>query len=460
MAKKKNIKKQALKTAKKVHKQNPKGFWIAISVALVIALVGAAAYFLLKSLGYLPERNDSSSQTSQHASSTYTSLQGDCDPISFHFIDREEEYSGDSIYIKAGENDILIDAGAKKGSAVAIENYIEDSSRGSSCVSDGKLEYVFVTHAHQDHIAGMVGSKDSKTGIRNGILTHYQIDNLIDFSYVDSSDAKSVIRNADPSNSKGDSDFVGYKDTYTKSGKETAHSTVIYQEYVEAREEAVGNGTLWKTAEQLFDEKGSFSYKVSLGKNLTMELLYSFFYDHTSAQVDQLESAYKRSSFSDQNDYSLSILFTQGSRHFLFTGDGEEYSEHSLVKFNSLPHVDLFKAGHHGSYTASGSELLSAITPSMCVVTCCAGNKEYASDANHSFPAQEFIDRIALYTDRVYVTTLGSWEDKSHHEAFNGNIVCAYSSESQEDVTFSNNDLKLKDSPWMKQNRTMPSSWA
>lgn len=458
MAKKKNVKKQIVKTAKKAHKQNPKGFWIALSLALVIVLVGAGAYFVLKNLGYLPERGSgaSSESTSHHEDSSYVSFQGDCDPISFHFIDREEEYSGDAIYIKAGENDILIDAGAKKGSAVVIENYIDESSR----CSDGKLEYVFATHAHQDHIAGMVGNKDSKTGERNGILNHYQIDNLIDFSYVDSSDGKSVIRNADPANSKGDSSFVGYTDTYAKSGKETSHSTQIYQEYVEARSQAVAKGTIWKTAERLFDEKGAFSYKVELGRNLTMELLYSFFYDHTSAEVDQLDPSYKRSSFSDQNDYSLSLLFTQGNRHFLFTGDSEEYSEHGLVKYNDLPHVDLFKAGHHGSYTASGSELLSGITPSLCVVTCCAGNKEYASTSSHSFPAQEFIDRIANFTDRVYVTTLGSWEDKSHNEPFNGNVVCSYSPNSEETLLFSNNDTKLKDSEWMKSNRTMPSSWA
>ncbi len=458
MAKKKNVKKQIVKTAKKAHKKNPKGFWIAISLALVLVLVGAGAYFILKNLGYLPERGsgeDSSASTSHHQDSSYISIQGDCDPISFHFIDREEEYSGDSIYIKAGENDILIDAGARKGSAVAIENYVDDSSR----CSDGKLEYVFATHAHQDHIAGMVGSKDSKTGERNGILSHYKIDNLIDFSYVDSSDGKSVIRNADPSNSRKDSSFVGYQDTYTKSDKETAHSTALYQEYVEARSQAVEKGTIWKTAEQLFDENGTFSYKVDLGKNLTMELLYSFFYDHTSSQVAELESDYKRSSFSDQNDYSLAILFTQGNRHFLFTGDAEEYSEHSLVKFNALPHVDLFKAGHHGSYTASGEELLNAIAPSTCVVTCCAGNKEYASASSHSFPAQEFIDRIANYTENVYVTTLGSWDDKSHHEPFNGTVVCSYSSSSEETLSFSNNDTKLKDSQWMKENRTMPSAW-
>ena len=369
-------------------------------------------------------------------------------------------YSGDAVYIKAGENDILIDAGAKKGSAIAIENYLDDATRGGDYVQDGTLEYVFSTHGHQDHIAGMMGTSDPKSpGGRNGILHHYKVENLFDFSYFDSSDGKSVIANFDPSNSKGNPSFVDYKSTFTKSGKEVSHSTQLYQDYVASREYALSQGTVWKTAYDVVSEFGEKAYTIELGKNLSATLLYSYFYDHTSAEVSGLESSYKRSSFSDQNDYSLSLLFTQGRRHFLFTGDSEEYAEHSLVKYNQIPAVDLFKAGHHGSYTASGDELLSKAKPACCVVTCCAGNQEYASKKENSFPAQAFLDRIAAYTDRVYVTTLGDWEDKSKHSPFNGTVVASYSPLSEETLSFSASPAKLKDSEWMKQNRTMPGPW-
>jgi hypothetical protein len=42
----------------------------------------------------------------------------------------------------------------------------------------------------------------------------------------------------------------------------------------------------------------------------------------------------------------------------------------------------------------------------------------------------------------------------------NGNIVVAYDRYSAEQLSFSNNDTKLKDTAWFKANRTTPSSWA
>lgn len=173
-----------------------------------------------------------------------------------------------------------------------------------------------------------------------------------------------------------------------------------------------------------------------------------------------LDASYTKSGFSDQNDDSVCVLLSQGSKNFLFTGDAEAYAEHSLVKYNTLPEVELFKGGHHGSYTASGTELLAQIKPKMVCICCCAGNQEYAKTASHSFPAQEMIDRVAPYTSRVYVTTLGDWNDSSVYSSFNGNICVYYSSSGEESLKCSNNNTILKDTDWFKANRTVPSAWA
>lgn len=442
-------------------------FFALLSLSLASALSSCDFEFVFP--GEESSRQSRGSSSSSHSeeshssenqsSSSYESVSyegEECDPISFHFIDRQEQYSGDAIYIKVGEKDILIDAGARQGSAATIKSYLDDPSR-EDYVSDGKLEYVIATHAHQDHIAGMVGNKSGST--RTGILYQYKIDNLIDFSYVDSSYGNKVVNNADPSNSAKDSRFISYTDTYTSGSSQKNYTTELYRNYVEGRNHAVSQGTIWKTAGELCNSSTDYSYTVTLGKGVTMTLLYTYFYDHTSGEVSSLESNYVRSNFSDQNDYSVCVLFKQGERSFLFTGDAEEYAEHSLVKYNSLPKVDLFKAGHHGSYTASSDELLNAVDPKLCVVTCCAGNKEYAKESNHSFPAQEFIDRIAKHTDRVYVTTLGNWDDKSLYEAFNGTVIVSYDAKREEKLAFSNNSLKLKESEWMKNHRTMPDEW-
>ena len=99
------------------------------------------------------------------------------DDLEINFLMLGNEFCGDSIYIKAGETDILVDAGSRADSATIIKEYLFDANSNlHSYVSDNKLEYVIATHADQDHIAAFVGS--------DGILTDnsIQIDNIIQFA--------------------------------------------------------------------------------------------------------------------------------------------------------------------------------------------------------------------------------------------------------------------------------------
>ena len=355
-------------------------------------------------------------------------------PLEIHFLELGNANTGDSVYIQAGDNDILIDAGSRKNSASAIESYLDP------LVEDGKLEYVFATHAHQDHIAGFVGnSSSSAPGGRDGILYHYEIGNIIDFAYYDDG-GSAVYDNAEPLPSSND-------------------ATAIYEDYREAREYAIGNGASWQTVKELF-ASGDEVYTIDLGEGVYLDILYTYFYDHTSADLKGLNADFTKSGFSAQNDCSVCLLLRQGEHSFLFTGDAEEYCEYSLATTHDLPEVDLFKAGHHGSYTASGELLLSEIKPDIVCVCCCAGNQEYASNPKHSFPAQEAIDRIAEYTDRVYVTSLGSWEDSSHVEPLNGTIKVTSSLQTGIEVECSHSNDVLKLQPWFKENRDCPSQWA
>ena len=136
-----------------------------------------------------------------------------------------------------------------------------------------------------------------------------------------------------------------------------------------------------------------------------------------------------------------------------------------MVKNNQLDKVKLFKAGHHGSKTSSNDVLLEVIQPEICVVTCCAGSVEYTQNLENTFPTQLFIDRISKWTDKVYVTTVGTigknekgkWEDVSY-TSFNGNIVVRFK-KGIPTVQCSNNNILLKDSDWLKNNRAIPDAW-
>lgn len=323
--------------------------------------------------------------------------------IEFHFLELGNKYSGDCTYIKAGDNDILIDAGSRTNSIPTITAYLNEH------VEDNTLEYVIVTHAHQDHYAGFA-TNDST----DSIFDLYNIGTIIDFSK-----------------------------TNQKSG-------TTYNNYLKEREEAVARGAKHYTALDCVNKTNGASSEFDLGNNTTLTILNQKYY------TEEAET---------ENDYSVCTLFTQGTRNFLFTGDLEEEGEASLATLNDLPHCDLYKAGHHGSKTSSHNVLLNEITPDIVCVCCCAGNYEYTETNSNNFPTQDFINRIAKHTNKVYVTTLGlpiydSEKGKYKNEGFtsmNGNIVVTSGSEIT--INCSNNNTLLKDTDWFKQNRTCPQEW-
>jgi len=386
----------------------------SVSTWLTIASTDVARFNLCKIVITITSGASVSSSSDVTSSSTPSSIassgNGDYAPITFNFIEQGNQYTGDCTYIKAGDNDILIDAGNRTSCATTIETYLEDSSRTGNYVSDGKLEYVIATHAHQDHIAGFVGVSDSSSAGMNGILYRYSVGTLIDFS-------------------------------------RTNATSAIYGNYQTARTYAVNQGAKHFTALQCWNNEGGASRSYDLGQGLSMQILYNYYYENSSV---------------DENNYSVCVLFTQGSKHFLMTGDLEADGESRLVSDNALPEVELFKGGHHGSYTANTDALLSVIKPKLVCICACVGNTEYTMVNAHSFPAQESIDRIAPYTDRVYCTTLGSSgsDTSTYHVPMNGSIRVHYDAFSNESLSFTNNDAKLKDTAWFKANRTCPSVWS
>lgn len=340
--------------------------------------------------------------------------------VSIHFMELGNNQTGDSVYIKVGDVDILIDAGSNKSSTPTLINYLDNY------VMDGKLEYVIATHAHEDHIAGFVGPSGSQ-----GIFDYYQCDTIIDFNLTN----------------------YGMTDS---SGKPT-----LYAEYLEKRTQAEENGAKHYTALQCYKNTDGANrvYNLTPDGDVQLEILYQKYYENTYASSD--------------NNYSVCCLIRQGTNNYLFTGDLESGGETSLVEKNNLPEVTLYKAGHHGSNTSSNANLLNVIKPKYVMVCCCAGNVQYTQNLANTFPYQETIDRIAPYTDNVYVTTMGiisldnpelEWNSSTNRwrnrgfTSMNGNIVFTCSNGAI-NVQCSNNNLKLKDTEWFKKYRDCPSAW-
>jgi hypothetical protein len=67
-------------------------------------------------------------------------------------------------------------------------------------------------------------------------------------------------------------------------------------------------------------------------------------------------------------------------------------------------------------------------------------------------------DRVALYTDKVYVTTLCVDYDAGTFTSMNGNITVV-TTKSGVSVVCSNDDRVLKEWDWFKNNRACPENW-
>ena len=333
--------------------------------------------------------------------------------ISFHFMMLGNANAGDCVYIKAGENDILIDAGSRTNSIDDIDNYVKQY------VPDRKLEYVIVTHADQDHIAGFA-KKDGS------IFDLYECQTIIDFPL-------------------------------------TNKTTQTYNNYLSERDDEVTKGAKRYSALDCYNNAngGQRVYNLTDDGNIKFEILYNYYYEHNSE---------------DENNYSVCVMFYHGSRQFLFTGDLEKEGEEYLAQKYDFSQVELYKAGHHGSRTSSNECLLSEIKPKICVACCCAGSVEYTDNLDRTFPTQDMINRIAPYTDKFYVpitieieqtkgadtpndTSDDDYDNVGDYIVLNGNIQVISDAETGVYVSCSNNNTLLKDTEWFKKYRTTPNAW-
>ena len=344
-----------------------------------------------------------------------TTVQGD---LSIHFINFDSSNTGDSVYIKAGTTDILVDSGPDRASSTDIYNYLCVDNK---FITDNILEFVIVTHADQDHIAGLAGSKSSPS-----LFERFDCKTIIDFP---------------------------------KTNKDTD----IYNDYITKRNAEIEQGAKRYSALECYNQTNGAKRIYDLSENVKLEILYNYYYENTS---------------SDENNYSVCFMLKHGERNFLFTGDLEKHGEEKFVQYNNLPQVELFKAGHHGSKTSSNDILLNVIKPKICVACCVAGSNEYTNILENTFPTQEFIDRIAKYTNKVYITGVATlvplYEadgvtpkldrygrqdyDIESYGGLNGNIVVS-SLTNEVTVNCSVSNTLLKDTDWLKENRNVPSEW-
>jgi hypothetical protein len=130
------------------------------------------------------------------------------DEFQIHFMMLGNDKAGDCTYIKAGDTDILIDAGSTSGS------YTTTSAYTNQYCKDNSFEYVIATHGDQDHIAAFPN-----------FFNNYEVDTVIDFScetytkYQAFKESKKTTRDYFAGTTKTTATYGSYleaRDTYAK----------------------------------------------------------------------------------------------------------------------------------------------------------------------------------------------------------------------------------------------------
>jgi beta-lactamase superfamily II metal-dependent hydrolase len=325
--------------------------------------------------------------------------------LSIHFLEIGNKYTGDCSLIKVGDVEMLIDAGSKASSIPTIKAYLDT-------YVEGDLDYVVVTHAHEDHYAGFATNENTQS-----LFDLFTVKNIIDF---------------------GDG-----------TNKTTANK--MYANYVRERDAEITAGATYFEAIDFFNGTHAQTFELGSGSGVYVQMLYHEFIG-------------KSHPAETENDYSVCLQIDQNGKKYIFTGDLEKEGEESLVAENEaggkneglLSEVELYKAGHHGSKTSSSKALLDVIQPKVVCVCCCAGSSEYTSKNENQFPTQEFINRVSIHTKQIFVTTLCVDYKAGKYESFNGNIVVCANNDGAVSVMCSNNTTYLKDTDWFKANRTLP----
>lgn len=103
--------------------------------------------------------------------------------------------------------------------------------------------------------------------------------------------------------------------------------------------------------------------------------------------------------YDELNNYSVVLMVEHGENRFLLTGDAEKEAENEMTASGKLSHVNVYKAGHHGSNSSSTKNFLREITPDAAVIMCGAGN-------SYGHPSDAAVKRLTKYTDEIYRTDL------------------------------------------------------
>jgi competence protein ComEC len=121
---------------------------------------------------------------------------------------------------------------------------------------------------------------------------------------------------------------------------------------------------------------------VRLGDDAYLEILFP---DRSSEEVAQWES----------NMASLVVRLVHGTSSALLTGDSPADAEEYLVgRYGDALHVDVLKAGHHGSKTSTSDAFLATVSPKYVAIS-------VGCDNSYGHPSPTVVEKIRAFGARI-----------------------------------------------------------
>ena len=156
---------------------------------LAIGIVGGGIGYIIPNLpdSFAIPETFASANTTYNSSVASTDIDIDTiksQDLSIHFMELGNKYTGDSTLIKVGDTEVLIDAGSRESSVPVLSSYI------NQYCTDGILEYIIVTHAHQDHYAGFATSSN-----KDSIFDIYKVNTVIEFAQTNQKNTSKLYSN-------------------------------------------------------------------------------------------------------------------------------------------------------------------------------------------------------------------------------------------------------------------------
>lgn len=239
-------------------------------------------------------------------------------------------------------------------------------------VTDKTIDITVITHTDNDHIGGFVGLSNQE-----GVLS------IENFTY------NYIIESGYEANTEV------YKDLMNLTHKSNAKICTGY-EAITGLNECPKN------------------FKIG---TINFEVLNTGFYNDSKVS---------------SNNRSIVTLLTHNEISYLFPGDLED----DLYLANSLQHVDIFKASHHGALSANSKDLLEAIKPEVIIIS-----TGLDGDTKYGIPQQKSLDNLYSFTKEIYATfTTGTIKITSNGTSYT--IEC-------------NNKQLFQNTDWFLENRVL-----